>query len=161
MMGRIPARIWYDGLFRPLTERQKLLVLGLMTVAKSDGVVRGDPGPLMVYLGIYETDQRDAFADDLEAVYRSGLVAPVGQRARFIHIDAEYVPKPKRGPVPKLLRRLVLARDGMVCGICGGSIPEGDLHIDHIFPVARGGTDDPTNLQPAHSRCNISKGARV
>lgn len=58
-------------------------------------------------------------------------------------------------------RRMVIARDGLMCGICGEDVPADDVHIDHIRPVARGGTDDPGNLQVAHSRCNMRKGARV
>lgn len=72
-----------------------------------------------------------------------------------------YAPRKRRGSLPNRLRDAVLERDGFVCGICGDEIESGDLHIDHILPVARGGTNDLDNLQPAHSFCNISKGARV
>lgn len=57
-------------------------------------------------------------------------------------------------------RHVILARNDGLCGICGQSI-EGEFHIDHIVPVALGGTDDEANLQPAHPRCNILKGASV
>jgi 5-methylcytosine-specific restriction endonuclease McrA len=30
--------------------------------------------------------------------------------------------------------------------------------IDHIVPVSRGGSDDPSNLQTAHMVCNSAKG---
>lgn len=65
-----------------------------------------------------------------------------------------------RQPIPARLRAEVIERDGRVCGICGGSI-EGKLHIDHIYPVARGGKTILENLQPAHPRCNMSKGSKV
>lgn len=42
------------------------------------------------------------------------------------------------------------------CAICGQ--PGADT-IDHIIPIAHGGTNTPTNLQPAHRWCNGSKGA--
>lgn len=55
----------------------------------------------------------------------------------------------------------VLARDGWVCGLCGGAIVEGDLSIDHITPISLGGSDHPENMQPAHKSCNSRKGNRL
>lgn len=66
----------------------------------------------------------------------------------------------ERQPIPRGVRKVVLTRDGMVCGLCGHPIEdETELHIDHIRPVARGGTNDAANLQPAHAGCNLAKGA--
>lgn len=65
----------------------------------------------------------------------------------------------RTGGVPYRLRRLVLERDGLVCGLCGDDVDPDDVHIDHVRPVARVGTDALTNLQVAHSSCNIRKGA--
>jgi len=59
------------------------------------------------------------------------------------------------------VRRLVIDRDGYVCGLCGKTVEPNDVHIDHIRPRARGGTDDVWNLQVAHSLCNMRKGARI
>lgn len=57
-------------------------------------------------------------------------------------------------------RQRIIDRDGMVCGICKDAITSmSDLHIDHIIPLARGGSSDPANLQPAHALCNMIKGA--
>jgi len=70
-------------------------------------------------------------------------------------------PDRRRRPLAPDLRQAIIKRDGLVCGICGNEVPADDVHIDHIQPVSRGGTDHPDNLQVAHSRCNIAKGARV
>lgn len=51
-------------------------------------------------------------------------------------------------------REAVMRRDHGVCHICGQ--PAADA-IDHIVPVAWGGSDDPTNLAPAHTSCNSRK----
>lgn len=59
------------------------------------------------------------------------------------------------------LRRAVVDRDGYVCGLCGGDVAAGDVHIDHIVPWSLGGRDEMENLQVAHAWCNRSKGARV
>ncbi len=64
----------------------------------------------------------------------------------------------KRSPLPLKLRRAVIARDGYSCGLCGRNVEPGDVHIDHVKPVALGGLDLLENLQVAHSRCNLVKG---
>jgi 5-methylcytosine-specific restriction endonuclease McrA len=57
-------------------------------------------------------------------------------------------------------RDAIIERDGMVCGICEGDIPDATgIDIDHIIPLSRGGTSDPDNLQVAHRRCNLQKAA--
>jgi len=42
-----------------------------------------------------------------------------------------------------------------VCHICGQGAADA---IDHIVPVSWGGSDDPSNLAPAHTSCNSAKG---
>lgn len=36
----------------------------------------------------------------------------------------------------------------------------GKYHVDHVIPIALGGSDDPENLVIACPKCNISKGAK-
>jgi hypothetical protein len=60
----------------------------------------------------------------------------------------------------------VFAEHGTVCWLCGH--PGADT-VDHILPTAHGGTDELSNLRPAHGRgrpelgCigNYSRGARL
>lgn len=54
----------------------------------------------------------------------------------------------------------VFARDGYRCCHCGSRDLE-DLTIDHIFPVSRGGGDEPDNLQTLCQPCNSTKSNRV
>jgi 5-methylcytosine-specific restriction endonuclease McrA len=35
------------------------------------------------------------------------------------------------------------------------------LHIDHIIPISKGGSDTLENVRPAHGFCNVSKGNRA
>lgn len=65
-----------------------------------------------------------------------------------------------RTPIPKKLRFEVFKRDSFKCQYCGKSAPEVVLHVDHIKPVAEGGTDEITNLITACDDCNLGKGAR-
>lgn len=70
-------------------------------------------------------------------------------------------------PISKALIRDIRRRDGDDCGICGGAInfdvayPDPlSRSIDHIVPLSSGGTDETSNLQLAHLRCNILRGNR-
>lgn len=68
-------------------------------------------------------------------------------------------PDPSRrewNSVRKQMTELVLERDPHCCTNCG-SIDR--LEIDHIVPLARGGSSEPTNLQILCKRCNQKKWA--
>lgn len=61
-----------------------------------------------------------------------------------------------------------VARSNPVCHICGSPI---DFHlphldpmafvIDHVIPLAKGGSDDISNVKAAHRTCNSTKRARL
>ena len=64
-------------------------------------------------------------------------------------------------------RQAIYERDGWVCGIClkpvspGCRWPSPDSpSLDHIVPLAAGGSHEPANVQLAHLRCNEQKGDR-
>ncbi len=57
----------------------------------------------------------------------------------------------------KRIRLEILSRDGWVCSYCGQDAKE----VDHIIPVAHGGTDDEANLTAACVKCNRSKGTKA
>ncbi len=60
----------------------------------------------------------------------------------------------------KKLRLMILNRDGWSCQYCG-EVERSEMTIDHIIPIARGGTDEPENLISACKRCNYSKQDKV
>lgn len=57
-------------------------------------------------------------------------------------------------------RAWVMERDGFRCRRCGAGRDHGMLVIDHIVPVASGGTGELDNLQTLCEACNAGKGAR-
>lgn len=59
--------------------------------------------------------------------------------------------------VSKRLRYEVLRRDDFTCRYCGASAPSVPLRVDHVTPVALGGSDDPGNLVTACEPCNSGK----
>jgi 5-methylcytosine-specific restriction endonuclease McrA len=67
----------------------------------------------------------------------------------------------------------VLDKYGNLCHICQNPIDlsaprqcgkpgwDNGFHIDHLYPLSKGGTDSLDNVRPAHGRCNVIKGAKV
>lgn len=66
----------------------------------------------------------------------------------------------RRGAREMILR--IAQRDGFACSLCGEHMPDvGDIEVDHVIPVSKGGNSEPENLKLAHSRCNAKKGNRT
>ena len=67
----------------------------------------------------------------------------------------------------------VLELYGTNCHICGLPIDleasrqcgkpgwEKALHIDHVIPLSKGGSDTIENVRPSHGQCNIVKSAKI
>lgn len=66
----------------------------------------------------------------------------------------------KRKPLDKKTRFEVFKRDSFKCQYCGRGIDETILEVDHIEPVAEGGTNDLINLITSCRDCNRGKGKR-
>lgn len=58
----------------------------------------------------------------------------------------------------RVVRARVLERDDHTCQVAWSGCTVTATHVDHIVPVAHGGTDDEHNLRAACSRCNLSRG---
>lgn len=78
------------------------------------------------------------------------------RRARLRGADVEQIDRP-----------YVFDRDGWRCQLCGKAVPRGKAHphplsasLDHVVPLASGGDHVTSNVQLAHLRCNVRKGAR-
>jgi hypothetical protein len=67
----------------------------------------------------------------------------------------------------------VIERYGKDCHICKGEVElsaprqvgvdgwEFGLHLDHLLPLSKGGTDSIENVRPAHGLCNLQKSSKV
>lgn len=64
-----------------------------------------------------------------------------------------------RARVSDALRRSIARRDGWRCRYCGSV--DGPFEIDHVVPIALGGSNRLHNLVLACQECNGRKGARV
>lgn len=67
------------------------------------------------------------------------------------------MPKTPRINIPKSVRKYVFQRDKYQCQSCGKSDREAKLNIDHIIPLATGGSNDISNLQTLCRTCNQKK----
>ena len=53
--------------------------------------------------------------------------------------------------------RLAMMATQRICWLCGFEITEArDYTVDHVVPLAQGGTNAPSNLRPAHGRKNAN-----
>jgi 5-methylcytosine-specific restriction endonuclease McrA len=70
-------------------------------------------------------------------------------------------PVPRHRQYRKLRSRLLVAHP--YCHLCGKPFndPRDPAVLDHVIPRAHGGSDDETNLLPAHRSCNGKKGAGI
>lgn len=67
----------------------------------------------------------------------------------------------KRNPIPSAFKHEIFKRDGFRCLECGATNKNSRLEIDHILPVAQGGTDELSNLQTLCDDCNRAKSNRA
>lgn len=67
----------------------------------------------------------------------------------------------KRKSISKKTRFDVFKRDSFTCQYCGAHPPSVVLHVDHVDPVANGGSNDIDNLVTSCDSCNLGKGARL
>ena len=70
-------------------------------------------------------------------------------------------PKPHGHPLSPRLRFHILSRDGFRCRYCGRKAPDVTLHVDHVQPRSRGGSDDDRNLVTSCVDCNSGKSDKV
>ena len=88
-----------------------------------------------------------------------GHVARIAKEARELRkgmrLTGEALKK-RRGESQRALRKIgitIRERDDHICQECGIRDPD-DFTIDHIRPIAFGGTDEPDNLRVLCRRCN-------
>lgn len=94
---------------------------------------------------------QQAYALAVHAVRRS-LATPTGSRRSAA----------PRETIPASVRAAVLERDGFRCRRCGHTTDHGvRLVLDHIEPVAHGGSNHIANLQTLCEPCNAGKSDRA
>jgi 5-methylcytosine-specific restriction endonuclease McrA len=104
----------------------------------------------------------------LDCIGADSLAWLEAKRAAHLERLAERrrVRQPRR-ILPRSERLAIFYRDDWTCHICGVSVdpvlswPDPmSAVIDHVTPLALGGTNDHANLATAHAHCNNVKSAR-
>lgn len=66
----------------------------------------------------------------------------------------------KTAPRRERIRRdVVIEREGKKCYLCGKELADDEITLDHVIPLAHGGSHTEDNLKVACRSCNASKGA--
>jgi hypothetical protein len=66
----------------------------------------------------------------------------------------------ERAKVTKSVRYDILKRDKFQCVLCGATGKTAELVVDHIVPIAKGGSSDMKNLRTLCEVCNQGRGAK-
>ena len=100
-----------------------------------------------------------------KSLLRNGIEQPMivlGLRMKHPVGLAKYYNRGERKGITIEVKREVFRKlqdNGNICGVCGLVISSTDkVHIDHILPVRSGGTNEASNLQVVHKKCNLVKG---
>jgi hypothetical protein len=117
--------------------------------------------------------RKHEIADDSDGVITLNLQAPTFEeraelRAACERKIAEFLaergidtwgPSLDNPAIGESLRFKILKRDRH-CQLCGATPKDTHLHVDHIVPRSKGGTNDESNLQVMCVRCNWGKSNR-
>lgn len=64
-------------------------------------------------------------------------------------------------PVKISIRFKIFERDNFTCQYCGQKPPQVILHLDHIYPKSKGGSNDEMNLITSCQDCNLGKKDKI
>ena len=106
------------------------------------------------FFDIFEPNYYCSFWDSSKNFYFSGIDL-AGEYLDKLRLQR----KKRRANLKPSLRFKILHRDQYRCQTCGATAEDGaKLHVDHILPVSKGGTNDESNLRTLCSECNIGRG---
>jgi 5-methylcytosine-specific restriction endonuclease McrA len=58
-------------------------------------------------------------------------------------------------------RKEIYDRDSGTCYLCNKYLALSEVELDHLIPVAKNGTSEPSNLAVSCRTCNRARGARI
>ena len=94
-----------------------------------------------------------------------GLQDITGRRSEFVTSSIVMIRGRHRFPSDHahvgITKHRLFLRDRHLCAYCGNAFADGDLTVEHILPVSRGGRLSWTNVVTACRACNTRKGNRT
>jgi 5-methylcytosine-specific restriction endonuclease McrA len=162
---RVPAR----NLARYGTKRQQAARRKLKRAACGSYAGRWVAGPCVCCGEVTVVRARQAIGKPL---YCSHACRTRAKNVRNIELRREAKhrrrARQRNAFVAPVVRRDIYERDTWTCQLCGTPVERDAVvphwyapTLDHIIPLAAGGTHEPSNAQCAHFICNARKGARV
>ncbi|QCX81187.1 HNH endonuclease [Streptomyces sp. YIM 121038] len=176
----VKPEFWEDELLGVMPRDARLLFIATFNMADDEGILRWTPAYIKAQAFMYDDDLTIKDVDQLmRCLTDTGLVFPyIGGAARqqmavIVNFRKhQRINRPQKSKLPPpstgawQVREMYARRDGWVCQLCGGEIPrrlvvndDHNLWVDHIRPVAAGGTDHPSNVRAVHRVCGRSRGA--
>lgn len=102
------------------------------------------------------SDSKGIRITELESIFKN-----IVNKIRFNNTKEQLI-KNERAKLTNGLRYKILKRDNFKCQICGSTQFDGvSLHIDHIFPVSKGGKTEESNLRVLCDSCNLGKSDKI
>lgn len=80
-------------------------------------------------------------------------------KKRDINRQKDHKKRKAAGKISKGINERLFAEQMGVCACCGDMLGN-NYHLDHIMPIALGGTNEDQNLQLLRAECNMKKGAK-
>lgn len=174
----VKPEFWEDELLGVMPRDARLLFIATFNMADDEGILRWTPAYIKAQAFMYDDDLNIGDVGKLmQCLSDTGIVFPyIGgvarqQMAVIVNFRKhQRINRPQKSKLvpPSLgnykVREMYARRDGWTCQLCGGGIPElpvandsHNLSIDHIRPVAAGGSDHPSNVRATHQACNKSR----
>ena len=104
--------------------------------------------------------ERDPQASEIEGEMEKRLAAKRAATQRAYQDAREALKRGASGAEP-VVRSEIIRRDDSTCYLCGKHCKPGDIHLDHVIPLSKGGRHHPGNIRVACAYCNLSKGAKL
>ena len=105
------------------------------------------------------TNLRERRRDSPESSREAALKWHNTHKIKARDLKARYKARKKAAFVEKVNPESIFLRDKGICQICHKRVRYDTFSLDHIIPLSKGGAHVSWNLQTAHLRCNISRGA--
>ena len=63
--------------------------------------------------------------------------------------------------IEQVNRRKIIERDNATCYMCTRKLGYAEIVIDHVIPIARGGSHSEDNMKVACHACDLRKGTKL
>lgn len=144
----------------------RFLFLGCLVLADDEGLLRWSARGMKNDVFSWDDDLSVRNVNDLMGkLATAGMLVSYDKRAGrqmgwLVHFARhQLISRPVRSvlPPPPIdspeIACAYAKRDGWICGLCGGTLDEGDVRAVRVVDLGSGGDDYPRNVQPAHPAC--------